>query len=120
MSVDTEAAAADSRDPLGVVFSPWLLLDLIIEPGSDSAEIHMHPGGQGFWIARLMAELGIDVTLVAPVGGEVGAAIGALAAAQGVRVKAVEGHISTGAVVYDGRQAPGRVLGEMPSQQLTR
>ena len=32
-------------------------------------DIHVHAGGQGFWVARMLAELDIDACLCGPVGG---------------------------------------------------
>src|SRR3546814_14136015 len=42
-------------------------------------EIHLHAGGQGLWIARLLSELGIRTTLCASFGGETGAVLEARA-----------------------------------------
>jgi 1-phosphofructokinase len=52
---------------------------VVIEP-IDGAEgivgdVHLHPGGQGFWIARMLRRLGEWPVLCAPVGGEAGRAL---------------------------------------------
>ena len=57
------------------VFAPAPLLTVTIESkadGSGDDEIHVHAGGQGFWIARLVAELGVEVVLCGSFGGETG------------------------------------------------
>jgi 1-phosphofructokinase len=70
------ASKADDhgRRPRVCVFAPAPLLTVTIETGSGSGtdEIHLHAGGQGFWIARLVAELGVDVVLCGSFGGETG------------------------------------------------
>ena len=52
--------------------------------GSDDDEIHVHAGGQGFWIARLVAELGVEVVLCGSFGGETGRVAKALITDEGV------------------------------------
>lgn len=70
--------------------APTLLVSVDRAPdGSGVQEIHLHPGGQGFWVARMAAVLGARVTLVAPLGGEPGVALKALIEDAGVEVAAV-------------------------------
>src|SRR4051812_39508980 len=66
-------------DACGVVFAPQLFLTVSVEGGPGGDEVHLHAGGQGFWVGQLMRELDTAVTLVAPVGGETGTVLGALA-----------------------------------------
>ena len=54
------------------MFAPSPLLTITIEPGTDRPEVHLHAGGQGFWVARLAATLGAEVTLCCALGGEPG------------------------------------------------
>jgi 1-phosphofructokinase len=71
--------------------APTLLVSVEHGPdGSEVQEIHLHPGGQGFWAARMAALLGARVTLVAPLGGESGVALKALIEDAGVAVVAVD------------------------------
>ena len=65
-----------------MVFAPAVTLTVTIEEGRES---HLHAGGQGFWVAQLMAELGVDVTMVAPLGGETGVVLSAIVAHAGKR-----------------------------------
>ena len=61
-----------SADRTVMVFAPVPQLTVTIEQQSDEAELHVHPGGQGVWQARMCAGLGAGVTLCAAVGGEIG------------------------------------------------
>lgn len=54
------------------VFSPGLRLTVTVETGPAGEEIHLHPGGQGYWVARSVERLGEPVVMCAMVGGEVG------------------------------------------------
>lgn len=87
------------------VLAPSPLLTITLEtggrPGDD--EIHLHAGGQGFWIARLMGELGIDVRLCATVGGETGRVVRRLVEDEAVTLRAVDAAGANGAYVDDRR-----------------
>lgn len=59
------------------VFAPTLFVTITIEQPEDPDErelsdIHLHPGGQGFWIARMLRHLGERPVLCGPAGGEAG------------------------------------------------
>lgn len=70
------------------VFAPALLLSVTIESiehaDDEVAEIHLHPGGQGFWIARMLNQLGERPALCGPAGGEAGRALWGLMADWGI------------------------------------
>src|SRR5262245_15303337 len=54
-----------------VVMSPGLLTSVTIERSGDgSDEVHVHPAGQGYWVARMIGILGARPVLVATCGGE--------------------------------------------------
>ena len=53
------------------------------------AELHVHAGGQGFWVCRLLEELDVDPVMCASFGGETGRVLRTLIDAAGVRVAAV-------------------------------
>lgn len=59
------------------VFGPHPMLSITVEAltaeGGD--DIHLHPAGQGVWVARMAAELGADVNLCGFIGGETGAVL---------------------------------------------
>jgi 1-phosphofructokinase len=61
-----------------VVLAPAPLLTVTVESSTVGDEIHLHPGGQGVWIARLVASLGVESILCSTFGGETGQVIEAL------------------------------------------
>lgn len=87
------------------VLAPSPLLTITLEaggrPGDD--EIHLHAGGQGLWVARLMGELGIGVTLCATFGGETGSVVRRLLEDEAVTLRAVGATGANGAYVDDRR-----------------
>ncbi|MFP3883019.1 MAG: PfkB family carbohydrate kinase [Actinomycetota bacterium] len=90
----TDHALRESLGPQSpiCVFAPSLYLTVTIEErdGSHEAgEVHLHPGGQGFWIARMLAELGGNPVLCGPVGGEAGAVLAAIVPTWGVEFEPV-------------------------------
>jgi 1-phosphofructokinase len=72
--------------PSGItIFAPTPLLTVTMEAKSDGrAELHIHAGGQGFWVARMIARLGERVTLCTPLGGDTGRLLKTLMADEGV------------------------------------
>lgn len=60
------------------VIAPLLYLTVTIELDGEVPDVHLHPGGQGFWIARMIEVLGADARLVSPIGGEAGDAVAGL------------------------------------------
>jgi 1-phosphofructokinase len=103
------------------VFAPSLFLTISVESGSDgSDEIHLHGGGQGFWVAQLMHELGVDVTVVAPIGGEAGTVIRAIVDAAGLELRGVPMNGTTGAHLNDRRSGDLTDLATMHGTVLDR
>ncbi|WP_205706083.1 PfkB family carbohydrate kinase [Kineococcus indalonis] len=86
------------------VFAPSPALRVLVEPATGGeVEIHLHPGGQGVWVARMAARLGADVRLCVPLGGEAGTATAALLAAEGISTRPVSTGSATAVVVLDHR-----------------
>ncbi len=55
------------------IFAPHPLLSITIEGrGSQGDDIHLHPAGQGVWVARMAGELGAEPALCGLIGGETG------------------------------------------------
>jgi len=122
--------------PSACVFAPSPLLTVTIEPvpvhagpglrgrerpqRSGDVEIHLHAGGQGFWIARLLAILGVDVTLCGSFGGETGRIARMLIAEEGIDVRAVETAGRNGAYVHDRRSGERVTVAEMTPAPLSR
>jgi 1-phosphofructokinase len=112
-----------NHDPQRVcVLAPSPLLTVTLEAagGDNSAEIHLHAGGQGFWVARLMHELGAEVTLCASFGGETGHVIRSLLDEGGLTVRWVDTAAANGAYVDDRRTGERQRLGVMAAGRLSR
>jgi 1-phosphofructokinase len=97
-----------------------LFLTVAVEGGPGGDELHLHPGGQGYWVAQMMRELEVEVTVVAPVGGETGTVLGALVAADGLRLRAVPMDGANGAQLDDGRGDARQPIAMMANGPLTR
>jgi 1-phosphofructokinase len=122
--------------PTACVFAPSPLLTVTIEPApadsglglrgrerpqrSGDTEIHLHAGGQGFWIARLLARLGVEVALCGSFGGETGRMARMLIGEEGIEVKAVETAGRNGAYVHDRRSGERVTVAEMRPAALSR
>src|SRR5919198_625075 len=101
--------------------APEPILTVTIERGAgESAEIHLHAGGQGFWIARMASRLGAEATLCAALGGESGDILRALIESAGLGLRSVDSQASNGAYVHDRRSGKREVLAESPDPELTR
>ena len=116
-------AVVKRRDSAGVcVLAPVPLLTVTLEQkeARGDADIHLHPGGQGFWIARLIAKLGVDVTLCAAFGGETGRVVQSLLSDEPMMVRPVQTSGTNGAYVDDRRTGERVSVGVMPPAPLTR
>jgi 1-phosphofructokinase len=60
------------------IFGPHPLLSITIERRGDVDDVHLHPGGQGVWVARTAGELGADPVLCGLIGAEPGVPLEAL------------------------------------------
>jgi len=101
-----------TADLTAAVYAPAPQLTITIETGSSGDdEIHLHAGGQGFWIARLLSELGIRTTLCASFGGETGAVLQALVRRGPIQeVVSVSAASANGAYVHDRRDGQRREI----------
>jgi 1-phosphofructokinase len=86
-----------------VVLGPLLFLTVTVELEADKPRVHLHPGGQGFWIARMVRVLGDRARLVAPIGGEAGDVVGALVPGWEIELEAVRGNLATPTQIHDRR-----------------
>lgn len=112
----------DDRPPRVCVFAPAPLLTVTIEtPSADrgDGEVHLHPGGQGYWIARMLTRLDIDVVLCGALGGETGPILRRLMADAGIRVVGIDDG-SNGAYVHDRRTGERVEVASMPAATLSR
>jgi 1-phosphofructokinase len=111
-----------NKPPRVCVFAPAPLLTVTIErPSSDrgDGEVHLHPGGQGFWVARMLTRLDVDVVLCAALGGETGPILRRLMVDAGIRVVGVDSG-GNGAYVHDRRSGQRVEIAAMPGLRLSR
>lgn len=102
------------------IFAPSPLLTITVEPGSRHPEIHLHAGGQGFWVARMAARLGADVSLCVPLGGETGEVLRPLLAVDGIELRWTRAGTPNGAYIHDRRSGERVEIAETPSPPLRR
>jgi 1-phosphofructokinase len=113
--------ASRSRRPRVAIFGPSPTLTVTIErrPSSED-ELHFHPGGQGVWVARMVATLGAEPILCGLVGGEAGPLLRALLEPLPGRLRLVETVGGTTSYVTDRRsgerQLVASALTEPPSR----
>lgn len=106
--------------PSVLVFAASPLLTVTIETRGSGDDIHVHAGGQGFWIARMLAALDVSVTLCGSFGGETGTVVQTLIEQHGIVVRAVPAGAPNRAYVHDRRSGQRVVLAEMTSSALSR
>lgn len=103
------------------VFAPALFVSVTIEERDDgSDDIHIHPGGQGFWIARMVRHLGAKPILCAPLGGETGTIIEALTAQWGIDLATAGIAAASPAYVHDRRKGDRETIAASPAPVLDR
>jgi 1-phosphofructokinase len=92
-----------AESPVLAVFGPSPLLTITVEPGVQRPGVHLHAGGQGFWVARLAATLGARVSLCCALGGEPGRVLRALIEAEPITLRAASARTSNGVYIHDRR-----------------
>lgn len=113
--------ALTSRDLRAAVFAPSPVITVTIEAvGEGEPEVHFHAGGQGLWVARMMHQLGVTVTLCAALGGETGAVLRSLIEREGLELRAVASESWNGAYVHDRREGGREVIVETSASSLSR
>jgi 1-phosphofructokinase len=104
-----------------MVFAPAPLLTVTIEQQAHAAQLHLHPGGQGVWQARMIAALGAPVTLCVSLGGETGTVLERLLQNDtNVTVRAVTRDADSGWYVHDRREGERTEVAEDPGAPLIR
>jgi 1-phosphofructokinase len=98
-----------SRLPV-TVFGPDPLLSVTIERSGAADEVHVHPAGQGVWVARMAAELGAWPILCGFLGGESGEALAPLLEALPGERRLVRTAGGTGSYVVDRRGGARQVV----------
>lgn len=101
------------------MFAPAPLLEVIVEPG-DPADVHFHAAGQGFWVARMIRSLGVDVSLCSTFAGETGDLVQALVEKEPLRLRAVARAGVSGCTIQDRRGGERRDVVQMAPSPLGR
>jgi 1-phosphofructokinase len=103
------------------VFSPGLRLTVTAEIGPRGEEIHLHPGGQGYWLARSIERLGEPVVLCATVGGEVGDVLTPLLRSQtGIELVEVRQGAPSSVSMYDRRSGARTLIARSEPSPIDR
>jgi 1-phosphofructokinase len=120
MSAEVAPNARQSHDAVAV-FAPVTVLTVTLERSADGREeVHLHPGGQGVWQARMVTTLGARAMLCTPLGGESGVALDALLAAEAIPHPRIEMAESNPTWIQDRRSGDRTSLWESPPFVLRR
>jgi 1-phosphofructokinase len=107
--------------PSLVVFAPSPILTITVEgAGTPRQEIHLHAGGQGFWVARLAALLGARVSLCCALGGEPGAVLRGLIERENVELLSVQCAAPNGVYIHLRRDGVRQQLARTDGKRLSR
>lgn len=104
------------------VFAPALFVTITIEavsPG-DTDEIHIHPGGQGLWISRMLRNLEESPILCGPIGGETGKILNCLIPDWEIEFSPIEVASASPAYVDDRRGGDRSAVARAPAPELSR
>jgi 1-phosphofructokinase len=103
-----------------MVFAPVPVLTVTIEQQGDAVELHVHPGGQGVWQARMIASLGCPVTMCVSVGGEIGTLLAKLLDQEDLTLRVLTREAHSGWYVHDRRDGQRIVVAEDPGAPMVR
>ena len=108
--------------PKVAVFSPNPMVSIAIESFSADGgdDIHIHPAGQGVWVARMAAELGAEPVLCGFIGGEVGKVLRPLLAEMPIELRLVETAEASGAYIHDRRSGERQPLSQSAALPASR
>lgn len=103
------------------MLGPVLYLTVTVELSSaETDEVHIHPGGQGFWVARMLKHLDERPLLCGPVGGEAGKVFLGLLGQFGMDVSPVEIAHRSPVVISDRRSGERKIVANSPTVSLER
>lgn len=86
-----------------MVFAPRPELTVTIENRGGVPDLHLHPGSQGVWQARMITSLGVPVSLVTALSGETGAVLRALLSDELITLYSFDADARNGGYVHDRR-----------------
>ena len=93
------------------IFGPNPLLTVVVEAdGAGADEVHVHAGGQGVWVARMVAALGATPVLCGLSGGETGSVVQHLLSTSATELRLVATAMPTGSYVMDRRAGERRLV----------
>jgi 1-phosphofructokinase len=102
---------AGLSSPRVAVFGPHPLLTVTLErEGPERERVHFHAGGQGVWVARMVACMGAEPVLCGFLGGESGELLRALLRHQTGEPRLVECASASGCYVTDRRSGERQLL----------
>lgn len=103
------------------VLGPALYLTVTIESSStEEDEVHVHPGGQGFWVARMLKHLEERPLLCGPVGGEPGKVFIGLLGQFKMDMSPIEIAHRSPVVITDRRSGQREMVADSPPVTLQR
>ncbi len=106
--------------PAVAVFGPHPILTVTIESRADSDDVHVHAGGQGVWVARMVHELGGAPVLCGTIGGETGTALAPLLGQLPIATRLVTTAGASGCYVIDRRRGEREPVATAWAEPLTR
>lgn len=107
--------------PTIAIFAPVLYLTVTIEASSSGAdEVHIHPGGQGFWVSRMLRHLNETPLLCGPLGGEAGRAFLGVLGQFGINMSSVAVADRSPVMINDRRSGERKTIADSPAIQLER
>jgi 1-phosphofructokinase len=114
--------AHDPPRPRVAIFSPNPMVSIAIESFSADGgdDIHIHPAGQGVWVARMAAELGAEPVLCGFIGGEVGTVLRPLLEELRVELRLVESAEPSGAYIHDRRSGERKPISQSAALPASR
>jgi 1-phosphofructokinase len=120
--VTTTDADVARDDPNSLcVFAPSPLLTVTVEHDVHEAdELHVHVGGQGIWIARMVRTLGMHPQLCAVFGGETGQVARFLAELEDLEIRHIPADAWNGGYVHDRRGGDRIELVDVAPSPLSR
>ncbi len=100
--------------PRVAIFGPNPLLSITIEALSEDGgdDVHLHPAGQGVWVARMAAEMGAEPVLCGFCGGESGTVLRRLLEEMPIDLRLVETAAANGTYIHDRRDGERRPLAQ--------
>jgi len=108
--------------PKVAIFSPNPMVSIAIESFSADGgdDIHIHPAGQGVWVARMAAELGAEPLLCGFIGGEVGTVLRPLLEELPIELRLVETATASGAYIHDRRSGERQPISQSAALPASR